>query len=106
MYIDVELGLKYVGDCKSIYERLIDSFLNDYKNFFETLKEKYKNKEFENVKKMIHSLKGITLNLGAKRLYEASLKYEVDSNFFDEYIDVFLNSYQELIEIRSLKKNL
>lgn len=92
MYIDFKLGLTYCANNECLYKSLIKRFLIKYKNFSDTIK----NSTMDEIKNIIHTIKGITYNLGAKLLYDYSLKFEVDNKILGEYVNVFNNTYNEL----------
>ncbi|MEA3353346.1 MAG: response regulator, partial [Campylobacterota bacterium] len=69
--IDVESGLKHIAGNKKVYISILDDFYNDFSN--KTIEE------FEEEDNMlIHTLKGLSGNIGAKSLYDIVKK--VDEN--------------------------
>lgn len=60
-YFDYELAMKYLANNPSILLKITETFLENYDGFLELI-------EVDTYDK-IHSLKGITLNLGAEALY-------------------------------------
>lgn len=88
--IDYDLALEYVG-YKRIFDNIRISFLERYKDFASFLKENKENNTTL-VNQELHSLKGITLNLGLKKLYDA-----INEKNIDEIIDVFEKSYSALL---------
>ncbi len=99
-YIDESKIIEYLGDSKELFEMVRNSFLENYKGYLNKLNTLTEPKElFE----QIHSLKGITLNLGFQKLYDSSNDVlvelrvgSVDLNKLQKYKEVFKGSYEEL----------
>lgn len=63
-YFDYDLAMRYLANNQAIFKKVVIKFLDNYKNFLNEIEE--------NTYDKIHSLKGITLNLGAENLYYCS----------------------------------
>lgn len=63
-YFNYDLAMRYLASNEVILKKVVSRFLDDYKNFLNEIEE--------NTYEKIHSLKGITLNLGAEKLYLCS----------------------------------
>ncbi len=92
----MELAIRY-----SYSEKLLlkfkDRFLEEYRDFIDRLNLCNEDEVF----KLVHKLKGITLNLGAEELYNKCLLLENTKDYNNDYlvfIDVFKKSYQELLD--------
>lgn len=99
MFLDVKKGLSYVGNIEKIYNNLLINFYNNYKNFIEDINNDFYN-DYEAYKFKIHTLKGITLNIGASLLYEYIDDYEkknINSSFHNYFMIVFENTFSELV---------
>lgn len=79
-YINYEVAMSYLGNMDTIFKKVGSSFLDNYKNFKEevltSLDNEYSNfNDYMNSKlySSIHTLKGITLNLGMELLYNETL---------------------------------
>ncbi len=96
-YIDLELAVKY-SYSKDLLIKFVNMFIEEYKNFDLSLVD-LNQKE---ILSKVHKLKGITLNLGAQKLYESCLTIE-ESNDFNEdlksFIYIFNKSYSELLNL-------
>jgi len=77
--IDSKTALKYLNNNKKLYLKILKNFYNNYKdiNFFLMSKTE---KERE-----IHTLKGLSLNIGAETLHQTIRKFELskDKSSFD-----------------------
>ena len=69
-YISYELSMNYLMNNKNIFIKIKNSFLESYKTYKQDFKKLLKNKDFNELERYIHSIKGISLNLGAKILYD------------------------------------
>ncbi len=104
--IDLELGAKLIsGDikkAKNTLKMLVD-ILPDYEK---QLKENFRNNNFEEVKNIVHKLKGATTYCGSPRLKEASKTLEEKIRLTDKpKKDEIESLYKNLLsEINSLKK--
>lgn len=97
--INKELGIQYCGGNEELYYSLLKRFVSQYSNHIEELKEA----DWEKRRMLVHSVKGITLNLGAKELYEQSLIQEkkiiIENTLIDEYINVYNNTLKSIKDI-------
>lgn len=94
-YIDLEIAIKYSYSME-LYKKFISMFKVEYENFDLNLLDLSK----ADILSRIHKLKGITLNLGAKLLYDACLDIEESNNFDNDlkgFIYIFNQSYKELL---------
>lgn len=72
--ISMEIAMRYLMGNTHIFSKIRNSFLDSYKNFEKDYLILVKNKESKNLECYIHSLKGISLNLGAYKIYDESNK--------------------------------
>ncbi|MEA3513602.1 MAG: ATP-binding protein [Campylobacterota bacterium] len=113
-HIDTTIGLKYVNQNKKLYIKILNKFYNSYKDMnIDLLKE-------DELKRYIHTIKGLSANIGAKNLNLKSQELETnqDKNKFfifkenlnlvlDELKDIDLIQNKTLISIdKELKKEL
>jgi hypothetical protein len=73
MYVNKVLALSYLAGSEKIFEKLKSSFLSSYKNFNDDILSFYNSNNYEELYRYIHNIKGISLNLGSKELYEDSI---------------------------------
>lgn len=102
-YIDKQTWSSYLGSNEELFAVIAKSFLTSYKNFVNKISEAVNKNDLDELYNLIHSLKGITLNLGMNQLYEVSSKILVkikdDFSYEKEiipFIDIFNLTYDEL----------
>lgn len=103
--IDVDLALRYLGGNKELYYKFINLFLSNYHDFVFKLDE-YRKIDILEFRRNVHSLKGITTNLGAAFLYEECviLEKRVDEDCLDDeaykrFVNAFNKAYNDLKRI-------
>lgn len=111
-YFDYEVAMSYLGGLDSLFRKVANSFLEEYDDFDlkinKALEEEENSfKDYMNSKlyALLHTLKGITLNLGFKRLYDellpilASLKCgNLEKEKIASVLNTFDASFKELKE--------
>lgn len=102
-YVSKETALKYLSGNEMLFQRVKDSFLNSYMNFDADLTSLILLQDRKQLEIYIHSLKGISLNLGAECLYEQAIialdvirKGLWAPSIFEEFRIVLDKTYQEL----------
>ena len=102
-YISYELSMNYLMNNKNIFIKIKNSFLESYRSYKLDYKKLLKNKDFIGLEKYIHSIKGISLNLGAKPLYDAcvnalqNIRKELwDNQTLKDFYIALRKSYKEL----------
>lgn len=101
--VNKNMAMEYLMGNEIIYDKIKKSFLNSYQNH----KDKYQEfKENENIKEAysyIHSIKGISLNLGAEILYkyankalEVLKKEQWRNDVIDQFFIALELTYDEL----------
>ncbi|MBU3914698.1 response regulator, partial [bacterium] len=108
--IDVTAGLKSCNNNYNLYQRLLFRFLDTYPQFENKLTDELTNQRYTEVRQMIHTLKGVSGNLGALTLYqyagelESKIKNEDTSGLapfirnITEEISIVLNGIRNLKE--------
>ncbi|MGL1890953.1 MAG: response regulator [Spirochaetaceae bacterium] len=74
--LDIQDGLGHLGGNKLLYIDLLLKFKTEYLNSITEIKELINNSDFETVKRIIHTIKGVAGNLGAKLVQQKSLVLE------------------------------
>ena len=102
-YISYELSMNYLMNNKNIFIKIKNSFLESYKTYKQDFKKLLKNKDFNELERYIHSIKGISLNLGAKILYDTcvnaldKIRKELwDNQTLNEFYIALRKTYKEL----------
>ena len=74
--IDVELGLNNLAGNTNLYVELLKKFLNNNENFISGVVECFDNDKKDEGLRMIHTLKGLSGNLGMSALHETCKRTE------------------------------
>jgi HPt (histidine-containing phosphotransfer) domain-containing protein len=106
MFVEEEIWMQYLAGNKDLFKVVAKAFIEDYKNYHNDIIINIKEHNVDELHNMLHSLKGITLNLGMKKLYDQSentlipiRKNLIDQNEFDKLLNIFDQSYDELKNI-------
>lgn len=75
-HIDAPAALARVGWNVDLYEKLLQSFLEDYSDFTRMLQSELEMSQLQEAAKRIHAVRGLVGNLGFTELYEALLDFE------------------------------
>jgi PAS domain S-box-containing protein len=96
--IDVDLGLKYLLGNKKLYLNILNDFYNSYK------KLKLIDLNEQEFKRTLHTIKGLSANIGANTLYEISKELEEtkDKNLFLKF-DTELNLLLSELKVLDIK---
>ena len=95
--VNKKVAMDYLMGNELIFQRVKDSFLNSYQQFLSDYESLNATKDKNAAFNYIHSLKAISLNLGAETLYQAasvavdSLKKEL---WIQEHIDSFFKTLE------------
>jgi len=92
--INTKDGLNRVNNNKELYQKLLLKFYNNNINLIEQLKKSYKTNNSENALKLIHTIKGVSGNIGAIELFEATKEIETTlKNNSNNNIETLLDKY-------------
>ena len=100
-YIDIKDGLNRTMKDEALYLRLLKKFVSGQSNFFESYQVALHKNDTEIANRLIHSLKGLAGNIGAKTLQVASkdLEYQLlqgnVSNEAEAHLKTSLNNVIE-----------
>lgn len=102
-YVDKSVALKYLANSEKLFDRLKNNFLESNKNTLDDITNCVANNDVEGLHQIVHSIKGISLNLGSMPLYDDSIallekikKGEISIPLLEQFIDTFRNVYNEL----------
>ena len=93
-----ELGLKYCSNNIKTYQNFISAFNNKYSNFENDFNSAINNNDINYARKLIHGLRGISLNLGSRPLF----KY---CSYIDEYFKEQIDKKKKL-KISKVQKEI
>lgn len=104
MIFDYDIAMNYLGNNDKLFNIVASSFISSYENFEKDLISSINRNDLERVHLLIHTLKGITLNLGCVDLYEKCIivlpfvkKNIIKKEDLEQLILVYKNSYNELL---------
>jgi len=88
-HIEVEKALELLGQSKKLYGKLINGFVEKYTNIYDDFHQLIEKKEYEEARRLAHSIKGLCGNLGAASLSELAKKLEFSfRDGTDDYIEL------------------
>jgi len=98
--IDKTIGLSHMGNNEKLYTKILNDFIKDYKNI--TLENLNEN-EFD---RTIHTLKGLSANIGAIELNKIAIELEStqDTNILPKLYDELEKIINEIKENQQNKK--
>jgi CheY-like chemotaxis protein len=108
--ISIASGLKRVGDNKKLYRKLLSQFRASQEDAVEKIKATLHRGDVETATRLAHTAKGVSGNLGAESLYQASAALEKaikegDGDTLDDRIATFASHLQKVMEgIKALEE--
>lgn len=84
MWIDFASGIERLGGKQEKYKYILARFMENHKNDHNKLKQFLATGNFAEAKRLLHTLKGISANIGANKLNEAALRLEKAVDYRDE----------------------
>ncbi|QVK20588.1 Hpt domain-containing protein [Mycoplasmatota bacterium] len=102
--VDVQLALSTMNNLEFILKKVYEEFLLNNKNLLLDLESAISDDNKE-ARRLVHSIKGISINLGSKKMYQTSKdfeeillaeKEEEIKNMFPIFRECFQNMYQEI----------
>ncbi|MBF0224622.1 MAG: Hpt domain-containing protein [Desulfobacterales bacterium] len=116
--LNLESGLEKIGGNKKLYKKVLKDFDTGYADFSNTLTNEYQVRKMDDVKQMIHAIKGVSGNIGADELHSISKEIDeclknnqldgLDNKFkmFNEAIKTVLNSIHHLQSYNSQNESI
>ncbi|EDM27772.1 SENSORY TRANSDUCTION HISTIDINE KINASE [Lentisphaera araneosa HTCC2155] len=101
--INVEEGIHYTNDSEKLYDKLLHEFVNEYSDLLTTLNELYQKRNFGDLSRLIHTLKGISAVIGAKDLAFSCqvLEEHIKADKLEEFpkaLSQFTKQFTDVIE--------
>ncbi len=105
--LDVQAGIRRMGGRSDLYRRLLEGFCHDYKDLGDKINQLLERDNFDEVARILHSLKGIVGTMEATGLYELAQKTEKS---FKEKAPVYNLLLEKLVkeinrQIKHIKKS-
>ncbi len=92
--LDINSGVNRIGGNVKSYLKLLARFQDNQTNIIEDIKSGLEKKDLELVQRLVHTIKGVSGNIGAMELHEASL--ELENNLKTEGGSGINNSIEDL----------
>jgi PAS domain S-box-containing protein len=70
--LNIEGALKRMNNKKSLYLNILNKFVDNNKEVVEEISSTYNKKDYDTAKRLIHTLKGVSGNIGANSIHELS----------------------------------
>jgi signal transduction histidine kinase/DNA-binding response OmpR family regulator len=113
--LDIESALKRLQENEGLLLRLLEEFVKNYQDAFQEIRTSLENNDTTSALQRVHTVKGLSGNFSANRLYTASSKLElgirgnenIDSlmNDFEESLLQVIDSAKKLLEDKTKEKN-
>jgi HPt (histidine-containing phosphotransfer) domain-containing protein len=101
--ISFEDGLKRVNGNTKLFSEIIEFFLKEHINDYDLIKKYLQDGNYKQAKSTIHTLKGVSLNIGAYKLANELKKLENNLKILQS--DYIINKLQPMkLELSTLKK--
>ncbi|MBN1469853.1 MAG: response regulator [Fusobacteriaceae bacterium] len=109
---DVDEALNRISNNSKLYLNILEKFLNNNKNFISILKDNLEKDELDEAIRNIHTLKGVSGNLGSKIIYQLCLDFEKELKENSKLnlneikrLEYYLNeSFQEINSLLEIKE--
>jgi HPt (histidine-containing phosphotransfer) domain-containing protein len=96
--VDVNLALELISGYEQIYQKLILAFQENQSNLIEDIK-KHLDNDLNEARRLVHSCKGISKNIGSLPLYEVTSALEsAIINRDSELINIYFVKFQVIFE--------
>lgn len=100
--IDVEKGLKRIGDNQELYQRLISQFYHDYINITDEIDRLLEANNPTALRHLVHTVKGVAGNLAFSVLFQAARELEGQLKYqphdFHASMDSFVYEMNKVLE--------
>lgn len=99
IYINTEIGLKFLNNNKKLYLKILNSFLDRYEYLkIDTL-------DSEELKDVVHSIKGLSATLGMETLNRLTMSTLTESSIEELKINLFLVIEELKFKLKENNKN-
>ena len=71
--VDIEAGLRRINNNRELYMKLLGKFLKNYSGFTNELRTKLERGNVNEAERMVHTLKGVSGNIGAMELHNSTI---------------------------------
>jgi len=98
--LDVEWGLKRVGGNRLLFSKLLKDFYEDHQHDIQQLHQAFNDNQLITAKRIIHTVKGVSGNIGARELQKQSTKLEqaiISDHGYNEDLQLFSSAFNTLM---------
>jgi len=99
--IDIDWGLKRVGGNRKLFAKLLCEFYQDHRLDIELLAKALLMEDKGEAQRIIHTIKGVTGNIGAQKIHEICIALEQDILSSEDYelnLTAFKKGFSELMD--------
>jgi len=103
--LNTESALIRINNKKKLYLSILEKFYTNNQNFITEIKTTLEKDDFETAKRLIHTLKGVSGNIGADSLHESTKL--VEANIIEKDLEkIKVGLYELEIELKELFDNI
>ncbi len=107
--LNIRRGIKQVGGNERLYQKLLKDFLRNHEHLRKDLYLYIQQGELEQASRAAHTLRGVSGNIGAERLYQVATELDKKLKLVEpvetELLQEFTSAYDELCDGIQLLKN-
>ncbi len=101
--IDIKSALKRLGGNERLFKKLLGDFHRDFQQITEDTRHAWAQGDMETSRRLAHTIKGVSGNIGAKELHIASREVEAaivqgDEDEFQRSLDMFDDALKQVLE--------
>ena len=106
--VDVDMALSLMNGLEQIYRKIVKTFLHEQKNLIEDI-EISLSCNYDEARRLVHSCKGISKNIGSNQLYEVSAELEkaimeCDQELIAYYFSNFKEVFKQVVtDLKNIK---
>lgn len=93
--LNVSVGLEYCANDESFYIEMLGEYVNDEKS--KSIRSTFERRDWKNYQILVHSLKGMSLTIGAENVYE--IAKNIDLACKDQRFDYIQEHHAELLGV-------
>ncbi len=112
--LNIKRGIKQVGGNENLYQRLLTEFLQNNKHLRKDLNIYIQQGDLAQAARSVHTLKGVSGNIGAERLYNVTSKIDsklkkseaIDNDLLDEFSLAYNELCQGIEQLHSIQDDI
>ncbi len=111
--LNIKRGIQQVGGNEQLYQKLLKDFLHNHEHLGQDLEKYIQQNDQQQATRSAHTLKGVTGNIGAERLYQASSEIDqklkkgepIESTLLNEFSSAFNELSKGIHQLQSRPNN-